>query len=190
MAHDIAGGLFERGAFGTDDTAAVAASLTAMCIGLPGHALEKVFAAISLAREDARLPLMAALMGLTTAVTGALLLFPAHGHVGVAAAIGTSGWVAAILAGAILMQRGWLRLDRGFGSRVLRITAATGMMGVVLVALQALLQIQIAQPLSSPARLAMLAFLTTGGLAVYATSLHIFGILRVHDLVASFRGRP
>ena len=154
LAHDIAGGLFERGAFGASDTAAVAAALTAICIGLPGHALEKVFAAISLAHEDARLPMLTALMGLATAVTGALLLFPSYGHVGVAAAIGASGWVAAMLAGATLIHRGWLRIDCVIGNRPLRLMAATGAMGVVLVSFQALTTAQIERANSSRSDLA------------------------------------
>ena len=43
LAGDIAGSLFQRGAFGPRDTAMVAAALAAMSAGLPGHALEKVF---------------------------------------------------------------------------------------------------------------------------------------------------
>ena len=68
----IAGGLFERGAFGPRDTAAVAAALAAICAGLPGHMLEKVFGAVSFAHEDTRTPMFAALAGLATALTGAM----------------------------------------------------------------------------------------------------------------------
>src|SRR5262245_17090835 len=45
LAEPIAGGLFERGAFGAHDTAAVGAALAAICAGLPGHVLEKVLGA-------------------------------------------------------------------------------------------------------------------------------------------------
>src|SRR5206468_358792 len=85
LSDAIAGGLFERGAFGTPDTAAVAAALAAICAGLPGHTLEKVLGAVSFAHEDTSTPMLAALAGLCTALAGALLLFPAYGHVGVAA---------------------------------------------------------------------------------------------------------
>src|SRR5207244_376031 len=52
LAEPIAGGLFERGAFGPGDTAAVAAAPAAICAGLPGHTLEKLFGAVSFAHED------------------------------------------------------------------------------------------------------------------------------------------
>src|SRR6516165_12222793 len=47
LAQPIAAGLFERGAFGSQDAAAVAAALAALAAGLPGHVLEKVLGAIS-----------------------------------------------------------------------------------------------------------------------------------------------
>src|SRR5204863_172388 len=97
LAETIAGGLFERGAFGPHDTAAVAAALAAICAGLPGHTLENVLGAVSFAHEDTRTPMLAALAGLGTALTGAVILFPLYGHTGVAAAIAISGWVGAIL---------------------------------------------------------------------------------------------
>ena len=65
LAEAIAGGLFERGAFGPRDTAAVAAALAAICAGLPGHTLEKVLGAVSFAHEDTRTPMFAALAGLS-----------------------------------------------------------------------------------------------------------------------------
>ena len=63
LAGPIAGGLFERGAFRADDTAAVAAALAAICAGLPGHVLEKVFGAVSFAHGDTHTPMLAALCG-------------------------------------------------------------------------------------------------------------------------------
>ena len=170
LAQPIAGGLFERGAFGPRDTAAVAAALAAICAGLPGHALEKVFGAVSFAREDTRTPMLAALAGLATAVAGALALFPHYGHVGVAAAIAISGWVGATLLGAILRRRGWLRLDRDAARRLPRIVLATMVMGIAIFGAHELL----ASPSiagGSLARLAVLVLLVAIGLAVYLASL-------------------
>src|SRR4029077_3692463 len=52
LAEQIARGLFEHGEFGPQDTVAVASALSAICIGLPGHLLEKIFGAVSFAHED------------------------------------------------------------------------------------------------------------------------------------------
>ena len=188
LAQPIAGGLFERGAFGAHDTAAVAAALAAICAGLPGHVLEKVLGAVSFAHEDTRTPMLAALAGLATAVAGALVLFPHYGHVGVAAAIAISGWVGAALLGAILARRGWLRCDRAAARRLPRIVAATLIMGMVIFAAH-----DLAAPLpgasGSLARLALLVLLVALGLAVYLASLELLGVARLRDLVAAVRAR-
>ncbi|MGH6996248.1 MAG: lipid II flippase MurJ, partial [Stellaceae bacterium] len=111
LAPQIAGGLFQHGVFGAADTDAVATLVLAMCSGLPGHVLEKVFGAVSFAHEDTKTPMMAALTGLAAAAAGGVALYPAFGYVGVAASIALSGWVGAGLLGALLYRRGWLRLD-------------------------------------------------------------------------------
>src|SRR5262245_50750069 len=186
LAQPIAGGLFDRGAFGPRDSAAVAAALAAICAGLPGHALEKVLGAVSFAREDTRTPMVAALAGLATAVIGALVAFPHYGHVGVAAAIAVSGWVGATLLGVILRRRGWLRLDRDGARRLPRIILATMAMGISIFGMSEL----IASPSDaggSLAQLAALALLVALGLAVYVASLELLGVARVRDLLAAVR---
>ena len=102
LAHPIVGGLFERGAFWARDTAAVAAALTAIALGLPGHAIEKVLGAVSFAHEDTHTPLLTALAGLATAAAGAVTLFPAFGIAGIAAAVASAGWVSALILGLVL----------------------------------------------------------------------------------------
>src|SRR4029078_11744060 len=103
--------LFEHVAFGAQDTAAVVAALVAICAGLPGHVLEKVFGAVSFAHEDTLTPMLAPLGGITAPIIGGALLFPRFGYVGVAAAIAVSGWLGAGLLGTLLFRRRWLRID-------------------------------------------------------------------------------
>ena len=133
LADPIAGGLFERGAFGASDTAAVAAVLAAMSAGLPGHILEKVLGAISFGHQDTRTPMWAALAGFAGATAQALVLFPRYAQIGVAAAIAVSGWVGASILAVVLWRRGWLALERVAGGRILAILLASGAMGVAIV---------------------------------------------------------
>ncbi len=186
LAEPIARGLFERGGFGPKDTAAVAAALAAICAGLPGHALEKVFGAVSFAHEDTRTPMLAALAGLATAVAGALALSPDYGYVGVAAAIAISGWVGATLLGAILHRRGWLHLDRDAARRLPRIVLATIVMAVAIAGAHALLASWVPTGGSS-SRLAVLALLVPIGLATYLASLQTLGVARIRELLAAVR---
>lgn len=188
LATPIAGGLFQRGAFDADDTAAVAAALVAICAGLPGHVLEKVLGAISFAHENTRTPMYAAFCGLTVATVGAIALFPTYGHVGVAAAIGMSGWVGAAILVVILKHRRWLLPEHGRSSRLARILLASGIMAGVIGLSERLVTASISQS-TSTARIATLGVLVCVGLAAYLASLQLLGIARISVLLAAARER-
>ena len=190
LAPQIAGGLFEHGAFGASDTVAVAATLTAICAGLPGHVLEKVFAAVSFAHEDTRTPMLAALAGLAAAVAAGLALFPIFGYVGVAAAIALSAWVGAALLGVLLYRRGWLRLDAEAQQRLPRIVWAVAIMGVVVSV--ALMLVDLALPAlagSALGRLAELLTLVALGVLVYAAAIDRLSVAKITQLRAALRRR-
>jgi putative peptidoglycan lipid II flippase len=188
LAPQIASGLFEHGRFGPRDTEAVATALIAICSGLPAHAMEKVFAAVSFAHEDAKTPMAAALTGLAAAVAGGVALFPAFGYIGVAAAIALSAWVGAALLGFVLHRRGWLRLDAGAARRLPRIALATAIMGGAVagatLGAQALFP---ALAATAAGRLALLFFLVAVGLAVYGAAIDALRVAKIKALVAALR---
>lgn len=190
LANPIAGGLFERGAFGPQDTAAVAGALAAISAGLPGHVLEKTFGAVSFAHEDTQTPMAAALCGLAVAIVGGVLLFPRYGHIGLAAAFATSGWVGAAVLGSILFRRRWLRLDEDARRRLPRIVIATAIMGAAVVfgAVIAHATFPTAES-SSSGRLVLLIVLLTFGVAIYAVALRTLGIVTLRELLAEMRAR-
>ena len=181
LAKPIARGLFERGAFGPQDTAAVAAALVAICAGLPGHVLEKVFGAVSFAHEDTHTPMLTALAGFAAAVIGGVLLFPRLGYTGVAAAIAASGWIGAGLLGTLLFRRRWLRIDANAWRRLPRICLATMAMAAAVGFANHVIGAGVA---SSAARLAILAALVTLGIAVYFTVLQMLGVVTLKELTA------
>lgn len=188
LAPQIAGGLFEHGAFTVRDTSAVAAALVAICAGLPGHVLEKWLGAASFAHEDTHTPMLAALCGLAAAVIGGLLLFPRTGYVGAAAAIALSGWVGAAILGATLYRRGWLRLDGNAARRLPRIVVATIVMGAAVAGgVTAGHAVAPELAVSALGRLALLAVLVLLGLAVYGAALEILGVAKRKDLVTALR---
>jgi putative peptidoglycan lipid II flippase len=189
LSEAIAGGLFQRGAFGPRDTAMVAAALTAISAGLPGHSLEKVLGAVSFAHEDTRTPMYTALCGLAAAVTGALMLFPRYGHVGIAGAIALSGWIGATLLAAILWRRGWLRIEAEAWRRVPRIMLATVVMGVTIAAANAVLASWLNISGSSFARVVALGLMVAAGLALYLGCLQVFGVASARILLRAIRQR-
>ena len=186
LATEIAAVLFERGAFGARDTAAVGAAVAAICAGLPGHAIEKALGAVSFAHEDTRTPMLAALIGLVAAIAGALALFPAFGHIGVAAAIALSGWVGAALLCIALARRGWIVREKGLISRLARIVVASLAMALVLIGLQW----AVAIPASSlTIRILRLAVLVAAGLASYAAALQLLGVVQLRALLTAVHER-
>jgi putative peptidoglycan lipid II flippase len=190
LAQPIAGGLFERGAFTARDTHAVAAALTAICAGLPGHVLEKMFGAVSFVNNDTRTPMLTALCGLAVAIAGGLILFPLYGYVGAAAAIAVSGWVGATLLGLILRRRGWLSFDEGAATRLVRIVIATTVMAAaVWLGLTAVLAAFPGEAHTLVGRSATLAMLVTLGLAIYGAALHLLGVTRIGEVAAALRVR-
>jgi putative peptidoglycan lipid II flippase len=189
LSEAIAGGLFQRGAFGPRDTAMVAAALAAISAGLPGHSLEKVLGAVSFAHEDTRTPMYTALCGLATAVIGSLLLFPRYGHVGIAGAIAMSGWVGASLLAVTLWRRGWLRIEEASLTRLPRIVIATAIMAAAVAAGEAALTRMFDLSGSSLARIVALFAMVAAGLAIYLVALQAFRVASLRDLLASVGGR-
>jgi putative peptidoglycan lipid II flippase len=182
--------LFERGAFGPGDTMAVAAALTAVAGGLAGHAIEKVLGAISFAHEDARTPMLTALAGLAVSGIAAVLLFPAYGHVGIAAAIALSGWTGGILLLVVLWRRGWITVARSAALRMVGIASSTLLMGVVITLLMAFQAGQFGAPQSFIGQAIWLSVLIAAGIAVYLASLWQLGIANIPQLLAQARGKP
>jgi putative peptidoglycan lipid II flippase len=182
LAQPIAVALFEHGAFGARDTAAVAAALTAICAGLPGHVLEKVFAAVSAAHDDTRTPMLTACCSLAAAIIGGLLLFPRFGFIGVAAAIAIAAWVGAALLGLVLYRRGWLHLDVQAAGRLARIVVACIAMSIIIVLAAAILF-----PTAAIVAGRLIAVLTLVALGViaYGAALQILGVVRLRELVAA-----
>lgn len=189
LSEAIAGGLFQRGAFGPHDTAMVAAALTAISAGLPGHSLEKVMGAVSFAHEDTHTPMYTALCGLAAAVVGALILFPRYGHVGIAAAIAMSGWIGATMLAAILWRRGWVRVEAEAWRRMPRIVLATIIMGAFVAGADAFLTSRLDISGSSVARIAALGLVVTAGLGVYLVCLQAFGVASVRILLRAIQER-
>lgn len=188
LAHPIAAGLFQRGAFTEQDSLAVAAALAAICAGLPGHVLEKMFGAVAFAHDDTRTPMLTALCALATAVGLGLLLFHHYGYVGVAAAIAISGWVGAGLLGAIVAMHGWLRFDRLAATRLPRIVAATAIMaGLVHYGLLLGNRLDPVLTSTSIGRIGLLGVLVVAGLAIYLAMLQLIGVARLTDLAAALR---
>ncbi|MDB5601104.1 MAG: murein biosynthesis integral rane protein MurJ [Xanthobacteraceae bacterium] len=182
LAKPIVGALFQRGAFTTADTAATALALAVFALGLPGHVLVKAFSPVFFAREDTKTPMHAALVGLAVAVIGSVTLLPFAGHAGVAAAIALSGWAGALFLGWRIRQHIGFALDNDAKRRLPRIALAALIMATALAAAHQAMAPWLAPPGPTTLRLAALAALIGGGLALYGGLLQAFGVIRLREL--------
>ena len=176
--------LFERGAFGPDDSANTALALAVYGLGLPAFVLHKVLQPLYFAREDTRSPFRYALVAMVVNAALAVGLMPVVGFI--AAAIGTT------VAGWVMVFQLWLgarpmgaaaQLDARMLDRLWRIALAAGVMGAVLwmgaLALEPLL--------AGPMRALALAGLIVAGVATYFGFGGFIGAFRLSDLRAAMR---
>ncbi len=125
--------LFERGAFGVDDTAATALAVSIYGLGLPAFVLQKLLQPVFFAREDTKSPFRYAVVAMV--INAALAIGLAYYIGWVAAAIATTmaGWVMVGLLALGARQFGEVaRFDKRFWSRMWRIVLASVFMGWVL----------------------------------------------------------
>jgi putative peptidoglycan lipid II flippase len=123
--------LYQRGAFDTTATDAVYVALRFYALGLVGHASLELAARAFFAQQDTVTPLLvAAASAVTNILLGILLRVPlGHGGLALANSLAISAEVIALL---LILRRRW----KGVGGRklllsLLRVLAATSVMGVV-----------------------------------------------------------
>jgi len=124
--------LFERGAFGADDSAATALAVAVYGLGLPAFVLQKILQPIFFAREDTRSPFRYALVAMGVNAGLAFGLAPFVGWIAAALAATVAAWVMVwqLARGA----RGFgdvARFDTQFRRRLWRIALASALMGAV-----------------------------------------------------------
>ena len=171
--------LYERGAFGPDDTASTALALAIYGAGLPAFVLHKVLQPLYFAREDTRRPFRYAVVSMILNAGIAVGLMP---YIGFAAAA-----LATTLAGWIMVAQLWFgtramgdeaRFDTRARSRIPRQIIAALFMGAVLWGGQVMLG-----PLFGAAgwRYAALAALIAMGIASYFAAGTAVGAFRLAD---------
>ncbi|MDJ0629295.1 MAG: murein biosynthesis integral membrane protein MurJ [Rhodobacter sp.] len=181
----LVGVLFQRGAFGSEDTLATALALAIYGLGLPAFVLQKVLQPLYFAREDTKTPFYFALAAMVVNAVAAIGLAPVIGYV--AAAVGTTLAAWAMVA---LLWHGSRRLgeaaliDDRFHHRIWRILLASALMGFALWAAALAFA-----PYFAPGalRYVALALLVTLGGTVYFAAAHLLGGLPLSDIRRSLR---
>ncbi len=172
--------LFERGATGPEDAAAMALAVAIYGLGLPAFVLQKVLQPVFFAREDTRSPFRYAVWAMVVNAAVAIGLAPVLGWIAPAIATTAAGWIMVAQLG--LGARGFgdvARFDSRFFARLWRIIAATAVMTAGLWAAQSALASAFATP---GLRIGALALLIAVGMVVYAVAGQLLGAFSVAEL--------
>jgi putative peptidoglycan lipid II flippase len=177
--------LFERGAFGPDDTAATALAVAIYGLGLPAFVLQKILQPVFFAREDTKSPFRFALVAMVVNAVLAVGLSFAIGWLAAAIATTAAAWVMVwqLARGGRAFGK-VARFDDRFRRRIWRIIAASVLMGVVLWAVSALLTPLFG--LGGWRWLALLALLAAGTVA-YALSGQLLGAFHLSEFKEAMR---
>jgi putative peptidoglycan lipid II flippase len=176
LASPIVALLFEHGAFTARDTQQTALALEILAASLPAFAVARPMSAVFFAGERMAAPMAATLAGLAATIATALLLQPAHGHAGVAAAISLGAWVTAIVLAASLASHGELELGAQGWRNIAFIVVASAIMIAALLATSTMIAPKPAGDLWT--RGLALGTQIALGLVVYAASLRLFGVVK------------
>lgn len=177
--------LFERGATGADDSAAIAVAVAVYGLGLPAFVLQKVLQPLYFAREDTRTPFRYAVWSMIVNAALAIGLAPTLGWIAPAIATTTAGWVMVVMlliGGRKLGDTA--RFDARFRTRVWRILLASLLMAAILwgtmVALGPLLAM-------SGWRYIALVLLIATGILSYGVMGQALGAFRLSEFKSALR---
>ncbi|MGK7661454.1 MULTISPECIES: murein biosynthesis integral membrane protein MurJ [unclassified Marinovum] len=179
--------LFERGATGPDDSAAIAVAVAIYALGLPAFILQKLLQPIFFAREDTRSPFRYAVWSMVINAVVAIGLSFVIGWLAPAVATSVAGW--AIVAMLALGSRRFgetVRFDARFRRRIWRIVLASLAMGLVLWGLNAALGRYLTMDYIRYPALAALIML--GSLSYFAFG-QLLGAFTYRDVTGALRRR-
>ena len=187
IAGPIVSVLFERGAFGPEDTAATAFALAVYGAGLPAFVLHKVLQPLYFARHDTRRPFNYAVVAMVVNAVLAVGLAPLIGYIAAALATSAAAWVMVwqLWRGARPLGRAAEPDDR-FRQRLWRQVAAAALMGMALWLAALALAPWLA---TSGLRYAALAALVAFGGAVYFAAGAALGAFALSDFRSALRRR-
>jgi len=177
--------LFQRGAFGADDTAATALAVAVYGLGLPAFVLQKVLQPLFFARADTRRPFHYALVAMVVNAGVAVGLATQIGYLGAAFGTTLAGWAMVVLLWRGSRNMGdAAMIDDRLRRRIWRIVLAALIMGAALMALAVVLNPLLGAPGTRYGALAVLVF---AGMGIYFGSGQLIGAFRLSEFRSALR---
>jgi putative peptidoglycan lipid II flippase len=166
--------MFHHGAFSATDVSMSAQALVAFALGLLGFILIKVLAPGFYARQDTRTPVRIGMISMAANIVMSLLLVSYLKHVGLALAISLAAFINAGLLYRKLRLHNIYRPEPGWAGYLLRVTAASLVMGGVL--WWGVGELTEWFAMATRERILRLSFYILIGMAVYIASLLALGV--------------
>lgn len=166
--------IFYHGDFTRNGVGMAALSLVAYSIGLVPIVLVKVLAPGYFARKDTRTPVRVGVIAMVVNIIASLALFIPMHHVGLAAATSIAALVNAGLLYSGLHRSGVFRREPGWPLLLVRVAAASALMGLVLYMAMGDSGWWLDQSIME--RVLRLAWLVPAGLATYFIALVVSGV--------------
>jgi len=187
-------GLFTRGAFVFADAAAAGALLFHYGWGTPAFVLQRILQPAFFARDDTRTPMRFALISVGVNIVAGVALFFVIGVPGIAMATSLAAWIAVIQMLLALWRRGDYRPSPPVISKIVRVAAASLVMGAGLAfaalnrpALEAVIT-GLDLPLIGAKEIGILT-LSVAGMGVYGLLVLAFGGVTRAELRAAMTRR-
>jgi putative peptidoglycan lipid II flippase len=136
MPFYLVDGLYTRGVFTSHDAQATAAVLFQYGWAVPAFVLRQILQPAFFARQDTKSPMRFALISVGVNIAAGVALFFVIGVPGIAAGTAIAAWVNVGQMAYALRKRGHYRFSASAISRLLRVLAASVVLGLVLVAAQ------------------------------------------------------
>ncbi len=183
-------GLFTRGAFLAYDAQQTASVLFQYGWGAPAFVLMQIINRAFYARQDTKTPMRVALIQVAANVGLGLALFRVIGAPGIAAATSAASWLSVVQMAVILRRRGHYAPSPKAVSRLLRVLAASALLGLALaLAAHGLAAHPLRRLAIGPLHFKELSLAVLAGLALplYAVLLFASGGVRPAELKAALR---
>jgi putative peptidoglycan lipid II flippase len=175
--------LFERGHFHLADSIRTAHALIAFAAGLPAFVLIKALTPGYFAREDMRTPLRFAAISIVVNIAGSLVLYFVLGlpvALAIATATSLAGWTNTLQLAATLHARGHFSPDARFKARLGKMMGASLVMGLALLAAQALVWREAGVTLLW--KIGVLSAFVAGGMGIYGLACLALGATSLTEL--------
>lgn len=133
LSQPIISTLFERGAFGANETAAVSKALMFYSLGLPSFVLVKVMEPGFFSRGDTKTPMMIAIICLfSNAILNAIFYFLGFGYVGIILSSVISSYLNLSILMSKLISKKHFEFERDFIKKLIKIIIPALLMALVL----------------------------------------------------------